>query len=223
MIACFAALTLMSSIGTPAAPVEDASRYYFVLFGGQSVPYRPRTAHTWATFVKATPAADGQLTVEQVTISWLPAEGPVQPLRVRPVAGKNHTLDETFAKMAGNSARVSVWGPFETDATRYALAVQQAATLSSGAVQFRSIDSLRNNRAVQNCTHAVAYADPNLQHLRQPIPLRYGEPGTSRLATKYVESGAVAGTQTHDWVLPAIGADRYPVVRRVPGERISRR
>lgn len=222
MLACLTALALASPTLAPAAPVEGASRYYFVLFGGQSVPYRPRTAHTWATFVKATPTADGHLSVEQVTISWLPAEGPVQPLRVRPVAGKNYTLDETFAKMAANNAQVSVWGPFETDATRYHLAVQQAATLDGGAVRFRSVDSFRNNRGVQNCVHAVTYADPDLQHLRQPIPLRYGEPGTSKLAAKYVESGAVAGAQAHPEVLPLIGADRYPAIPRAPGERVRR-
>ncbi len=218
MFACFAALTL----GAAPAPAE-APRYYFILFGGQSIPYRPRTAHTWATFVKATPTAEGAVAVEQVTISWLPAEGPVQPLRLRSVPGKNHSLEETFAVAANNSARVSMWGPFETDATRYELAVAQANTLASGAVRFRSIDSLRNNRGVQHCVHAVTYADPNLQHLRQPIPARYGEPGTSKLAAKYVASGSVVGPVTHDWVLPAIGLDRFAVVRRVPGEHIPRR
>ena len=219
MFAAFTALAL-------SAPPAEASgpRYYFLLFGGQSVPYRPRTAHTWATFVKATPAADGTTAVEQVTISWLPAHGPVQPLRLRPVAGKNYSLEETFAIAAGNDARVSMWGPFETDAARYELAAAQAATLNSGAVRFRSVDSFRGSRAVQHCVHAVTYADPNLQRLLQPIPVRYGEPGTSRLAAKYVASGAfVNGPVTHDWLVPALGLDRFAVVRRTPGEHVSRR
>jgi hypothetical protein len=150
------------------------------------------------------------------------ASGPVQPLRLRSVEGKNYSLEETFAKMAQDNGQVSVWGPFETDAARYELAVQQAALLGSGAVRFRSVDSFRGNRAVQNCVHAITYADPNLQHLRQPIPLRYGEPGTSNLAAKYVNSGSVASTGGADWVLGTIGADQYPVIRRDPGERIPR-
>lgn len=216
-----AAILTSSPVVSPGPACAQESRYYFVLFGGQSVPFKPRTAHTWATYAKITPLADGSVSVEQVTLSWLPAEGRVQPLRVRPVAGKNYTLDETFAKMAANDAQVSVWGPFETDATRYALAVQQAATLSSGAVQFRSVDSFRGNRAVQNCVHGVTYADPQLQSLRQPV-IRVGEPGSSNLAAKYVNSGAVAGPQTHPEILPLIGADRYPVIPRDPGERIRR-
>lgn len=218
MLALLTALLAPPVVAPECAPVP---RYYFVLFGGQSVPFRPRTAHTWATFVKATPAPGGGVAVEHVTISWLPASGPVQPLRARSVEGKNYTLAETFGKMAENNGQVSVWGPFETDAGRYALAVQQAATLDSGAVRFRSVDSFRGNRAVENCVHALTYADPELQRLRQPV-IRVGEPGTSNLAAKYVNSGAVANTGGADWVLGAIGADRYPVTRREPGERVRR-
>ncbi len=216
MLASIVAVTLLTAPAEPAAP-----RYYFVLFGGQSIPFQPRTAHTWATFVKATPAANGTTILEPVTISWLPAEGPVQPYRVRAVEGKNHSLEETFAIAARNNARVSMWGPFETDATRYALAVQQAGTLNSGAVRFRSFDSLGRNRSVQHCVHAVTFADPNLQWLRQPV-LRVGEPDTSKLAGKYAASGAFVGKETHDWLIPALGLDKVPVVRRDPGERIPR-
>jgi hypothetical protein len=215
----FVTLALAALLAAPTTPAE-APRYYFVLFGGQSIPFQPRTAHTWATFVKAT-SVGGTVTLEPVTISWLPANGPVQPLRLRSVEGKNYSLEETFAIAAGNSARVSMWGPFETDATRYALAAQQAGTLNSGAVRFRSFDSLGRNRSVQHCVHAVTFADPNLQRLRQPV-LRVGEPGTSKLAGRYAASGAFVGTQTHDWLIPALGLDKVGVVRCEPGERIPR-
>ena len=220
MLVHLAALVLASAPAPAAEPAPP--RYYVILFGGQSIPFKARTAHTWATFVKTAPTADGAVSIEQVTISWLPAEGPVQPLRIRSVAGKNRTLEETFAITANNNARVSMWGPFETDATRYELAVAQATALNSGAVRFRSVDSFRGNRSVQHCVHAITYADPNLQWLRQPIPVRYGEPGTSKLAGRYADSGAFVGTATHDWLLPALGLDRQPVVRREPGERVPR-
>lgn len=217
----FASLTAAVLLTASPTPIDAEPRYYFILFGGQSVPFVPRTAHTWATFVKATPAADGTVSLEPVTISWLPAEGPVRPLHLRASEGKNYSLEETFAIAAQNNARVSMWGPFETDATRYALAVQQAATLNSGAVKFRSLDSLGRNRSVMHCVHAVTFADPNLQWLRQPV-LRVGEPDTSKLAGKYAASGAFVGTQTHDWLIPALGLDKVGVVRREPGERIPR-
>lgn len=216
-----ASLALTAALAAPAAE-QPTARYYFILFGGQSVPYVPRTAHTFATFVKTTPTADGKLSVEQVTISWLPAEGPVQPLRLRSVPGKNYSLEETFAIAAKDNTRVSMWGPFETDATRYALAAVQACTLNSGAVRFRSLDSLGRNRSVQHCVHAVTFADPKLQRLRQPVLTGYGEPGTSKLVGKYHDSGAFVNTETHDWLLPVLGLDKQPVVRRAAGEVIPR-
>jgi hypothetical protein len=218
MLASLLALTLASP---PAPPAQPEPRYYFILFGGQSVPFKPNTAHTFATFVKATPAADGAVALESQTISWLPAEGPVQPLRLRSVQGKNWSLEETFAITAKNNARISMWGPFETDATRYDLAVAQAATLDSGTVRFRSLDSLGRNRSVVHCVHAITFADPNLQRLRQPV-LKVGEPGTSKLAVKYADSGAFAGPGTHDWLIPALGLDKVGVVRRELGEYVPR-
>jgi hypothetical protein len=218
MLASLVALTLTSP---PAPPAQPEPRYYFILFGGQSIPFKPNTAHTFATFVKATPTPDGAMAVESQTISWLPAEGPVQPLRLRSVAGKNWSLEETFAITARNNARVSMWGPFETDATRYNLAVSQAATLESGAVRFRSLDSLGRNRSVVHCVHALTFADPNLQRLRQPV-LKVGEPGTSKLAVKYADSGAFAGPATHDWLIPVLGLDKVGVVRRELGEYVPR-
>src|SRR5262245_9567772 len=59
----------------PPAACADGSRYFFTLFGGQSLPFRPRTGHTWATFAKTTPTTDGKMLIESFTISWLPATG----------------------------------------------------------------------------------------------------------------------------------------------------
>jgi len=214
-----AALVLASALSDP--PVAS-TRYFFILYGGQSMPFRPRTAHTWATFVKTAPDAAGVIHAESVTISWLPASGEVVPYRLRREPGKNFSLDETFALAAEQNGRISMWGPYEISAQRYGMAVTQVALLESGAVAYRAIDSLMNNPWVRHCVHAVTYADPDLNHLIQPV-LQVGEPGTSRLAARYVRSCAfIGGPITHDWVLAAIGADQYPVIRRYPGERIRR-
>jgi hypothetical protein len=208
--------------GLPACGAPPGPRYYIMLFGGQSVPFIPRSAHTWATWVKATPLADGAVALDVVTISWLPVDGTVNPLRLRPEAGRNYTLDETLAIMAGYDARVSVWGPYETDAGRFDRAVEQARLLASGAVRFRTLDSFTRRRGVAHCVHAITYADPVAQKYIQPV-IRVGEPGTSRLAARYVRNGAFAGyPDRHDWLLAALGLDRYGVVRREPGERVPR-
>jgi hypothetical protein len=217
-----AAAALALAAGPAAASDPPGTRYYFLLFGGQSVPFKPRTGHTWATWVKATPTGAGPVLLDSFTISWLPPDGRVHPWRLRSGPGHNFTLDETLAIMAGVNAQVSMWGPFEVDANRYHLACQQAGTLASGAVRFRSLDSLGRNREVVHCVHAVTFADPAVSRYRQPV-LRVGEPGTSSLAEKYLRNGAfVGGAATHDWLIPALGLDRSGVIRREPGERISR-
>src|SRR5207237_9156654 len=123
------------------APAPAAPRYYFTRFYDQSVPFRPRTAHTWALYAKATPLADGTVAVEWFTISWLPADGYVEPSRLWSEPGRNSSLDETFALMAANNARVSHWGPYEIDAVRYELAREQARHLESGVARYRALDS----------------------------------------------------------------------------------
>ena len=217
MLSC---LFVAAALGAPVDP--PPARYYFILYGGQSLPFKPRTAHTWATFVKAAPDAAGVLCMESFTISWLPATGEVKPWRLRPETGRNYSLAETFAIAAANKDRVSMWGPFEIDETRYQMAVAQAAFLESGEVLYRAIDSFTRNIWIEHCVHAVTYADPILKERIQPV-LQVGEPGTSRLAERYLKSGAfIGGAVTHDWVLTATGADQYPVIRRYPGERIRR-
>jgi len=221
----YLALVLLSGISDAPSIIGPTghSRYFFTLYAGQSVPFKPRTAHTWATFAKIGMNAERSVTAESVTISWLPATGIVKPLRLRSEPGKNFTLEETFAKAAADHAQVSVWGPFEIDAVRYERAVAQAQLLESGAVRYRVFDTPLFNPSLAHCVHAVTHADPVLREALQPV-IQVGEPGTSRLASRYIASGAfIGGAVTHDWVLSLIGVDRYPVIHREPGERIPRR
>jgi hypothetical protein len=207
--------------GEPAPTTLEATpRYYFTLFAGESVQFRPRTAHTWGTYAKVTPQPGGTQLVEAVTISWLPADAHVKPYRLRPETGKNWSLAETLVIMAGNNSRISRWGPYEIDAHRYELAQKQAAFLESGAAKYRAVDSFNLNGKVLNCVHALTHAGPAVRKYIQPV-IRVGEPGTSRLAKLYLRGGAFATYPiTHDWLLPLIGADQYPMTPRQPGERI---
>jgi hypothetical protein len=220
LLAAFA----LSSPPSAAAPAVDCqARYYFTLFAGQSVPFRPNTAHTWGTYAKVTTAPDGQLNVETVTISWLPVTAVVRPYRLRPEPGKNYSLAETFAIMANVNGQVSRWGPYETDGVRYEMARKQAAFLESGQAKFRSIDSFNTNEHVVNCVHALTSAGPAVRKYIQPV-IRVGEPGTSRLAKLYHRGGAFPTyPERHDWLLPLIGGDTYPTTPREPGEYIPRR
>jgi len=223
MIATIVATALLAALSAAApadpAPVAEAPRYFFILFAGQSVPFKARTAHTWATGVKTV----GGAVVETITVSWLPADANVQPLRRRPVEGKNWSLEDTLAIMASHNSHISVWGPYEVEASRWDKAQEHRNYLESGAVRYRAVDSFNLNREIVNCVHAVTYAHPVLQTRIQPV-IRVGEPGTSRLAALYLRAGSWPGyPETHDWILTAIGVDQYPnLYRRTPGEHIPR-
>lgn len=197
-------------------------RHYFILFAGQSVPFIPRTAHTWATYVEATPTGAGSVRVASYTISWLPLDGDVRIRNLRPVEGKNYSLDETFGIMIRHRAQISMWGPYEIDNEHFSYGLCQIDRLESGCVRYRVVDSFQNNPMIVHCVHAVTYADPFLKTRPQPV-LRVGEPGTSKLAAKYVDSGAfLGGPASHDWLIPALGLERYPIIRREAGERVRR-
>ncbi len=218
----------MLGILVPAASAEcgctSSSRYYFTLFGGQGVPFRARTAHTWAIYAKTTPMVNGSTGVESFTISWLPADANVQPLRFRSVIGRNWTSDETLAIMARKNSAISMWGPYEVTPEQYETALVQYDYLNSGQARFRSVDSFNVNTRTVNCVHAVTHASPVTKKYIQPV-IRVGEPGTSRLARLYLRGGAWPNyPESADWLIPVLGLDTYPhLTRRLPGEAIPRR
>lgn len=188
-----------------AQPPPDGSRYYVLFFGADAGRLRPTRAHTWATYVRATPTADGSVVVEPLTISWLPADGSINVLRpFRPEPGVNLSLHESLGYAAGRGARVAMWGPYETDALRYYLAARQVGLLESGAIAYRAVDSFGHRPGVDHCVHAVTGADPVLAGRRQPVG-RIGRQGTAELVGQYIRTGAIDPTVRHDWLVPALG------------------
>lgn len=188
-----------------AQPTPDGSRYYVMFFGADAGRFRPARTHTWATYVRATPTADGSVVVEPLTISWLPADGSIDSLRpFRPEPGVNLSLHQSLQYAADGGARVAMWGPYETGAPRYHLAARQVGLLESGAIAYRAVDSFGHRPGVDHCVHAITGADPVLAGRRQPV-WRIGRRGTADLVAQYVQAGAFDPTVRHDWLVPALG------------------
>jgi hypothetical protein len=215
-------LTTAISIGSPADPCPPA-RYFVIVFGSDSVPYRLRYTHTFVTYVRATPAAAGSVRLDAVTISWLPADLGVNPLvPSRPEPGANLTLGETLAYALARPARVAAWGPFESDAGRFALAVAQASRLESGRVAYTALTPfVRRGYDWSNCVGAVYDADPALAGRRlSPQANRSGARGTREVVERLARAGVFINPGTaHDWVFAALGLDCYPIERRTLGSR----
>lgn len=214
-------LLALTGVNANAAPPDE--RYYMTLFGAQSSPPITSKTHTWATFVRTRVTPDGEVPVAVDTVSWMPATLRIHPFAVRRETGVNLSLDATFAWVASVGSHASYWGPYEIDGDRYAEVLARKAELESGTVKYRAIGALTFKQEVSNCGQSFAHASASdVGKYLYPTPSP-GETGTSVLARRYLEVGALrGGGATHPWLLPAVGADRFPAVERRPGERIPR-
>lgn len=183
-------------------------RFYLVLYGSQSEPYRIRFTHAWATFVKTTRDANGNLLVRADTISWLPATLRIHPLALRREPGMNLNSEDTLAWARSVNSRIAVLGPYEIDREHYDRLRARRRELESGAVSYRALGGLTRKAPVSNCGQSFTRAEPVVgRRYWQPIP-QPGERGVARLAARYVRAGAfVAPHVTHDWLLPILGID----------------
>lgn len=211
-----------TSAQAEAKPVPTcADRYYFILFAGSGDILRPGTAHVWATWVRATTLPDRTIQLHETTISFLP-----RTLRVRwwaacPEPGFNLGLQETFQFMTPNRGlrtRLSMWGPFEISLERYAQGINHKQHLDTGVVSFRSIDCFDQNDTIEHCLHAVTSAYPELDSLARRVRW-YGDRGTAPIAAQLQKTGVVENCKlTHNWLIPALGLNRYPIRQRTCGE-----
>lgn len=196
-------------------------RYYMTIFGAQSVPFQIRYTHTWATYVRTVVTPAGEFPAAINTVSWMPASLHIRPLALRPEAGVNLNLAETFAWVRSFNGAVSCWGPYEIDAERYGRLVARKEQLENEGFQYRAVGALTRRGDVSNCGQSFARSTPQVgDRYVQPTPSP-GENGTSILALRLARAGAfVGGPVTHDWILCVIGADKYYFIRRQPGERV---
>jgi len=211
-----------------AQPSPPNERYYLMVFGSQGCPRRPRYVHSWATVVKVTcPPEGGPPQIEQHTISWMPASLAIRPWNFRLEQGVNLDLHFTIEEMLRHNERVAMWGPYEVWHGLYDRFLIQKAFMESGQVQYQCIDTIGEAARTGeggDCIHAVTDMDPNFDR-REYRLIYYGISASHNIVRQIRERPIlIRPEQTHDWLLPALGLDRYPLVRRYekrPGEEFS--
>lgn len=188
-------------------PVHAGERYYMIVFAYQSVPNRGKDSHTFATFVKATSPTD----LEYHTISWMPATLVVRPFTLDPEPGRLLTLTESLELAYKNGHLVSMFGPYEIEPILFARSVRQSERLRNGEVLYKPLEPRFDNHQVSNCIHAVSIL-AELPRIRVGIP-GYGESGSYRAVCRM--SGYIVNIKrTHDWLIPALGLEFEPILRR---------
>jgi hypothetical protein len=201
-----------------ATPKPENEHYYVLVFGSQTTPRIPRYTHTWATVVKTTelPGSPPQVT-EVHTISWLPATLEVRPLRFWVEKGSNLDVDTTLRTVLHNSEHVSLWGPYETWHGLYERFLTQTAFLESGVIGYQCTDDIGEAARTGmgcDCFHAISDVDPEFDRREYPL-LFYGYRASQNIVRQISERPIlIHPEQTHDWLIPALGLDHYPIVHR---------
>jgi hypothetical protein len=189
-----------------------------MVFGSQTTPIVPRYTHSWATVVKVNYGAEGSVTkIEPYTISWMPATLQIHPWRFRVESGVNLDLHQTIAEVLRHREHVVMWGPYELWHGGYTRFVTQKAFLETGAIGYQCIDAVGEAALKGNgsdCIHAITDMDPLFDRSR--YPLRYfGESASLHLVEQIQQRPVlIRPSQTHDWLLSALGLDCYPICRR---------
>jgi hypothetical protein len=201
-----------------ALPRPEHEHYYVLIFGSQWPVRIPRYTHTWATVVKTTelPARPPQVT-EVYTISWMPATLAIHPFRMHVETGANLDLYATLEDVRRHRERISLWGPYETWQGFYIRFKTQKDFLDTGDLAYQCMDGFgeakrRGNGS--NCFHALSDMDPQFDRRQYPL-LFYGDAASKNIVRQlFARPILIHPQQTHDWLIPALCLDRYPIVRR---------
>ncbi len=201
-----------------ATPRPENEHYYILVFGSQTTPRIPKFTHTWATMV-TTLEVPGQapLLLDVSTISWLPETLDVRLLHFRVEKGINLDLHTTIREMLKNGECISLWGPYETWGGLHDRFLTQKAFLESNAIGYQCTDGFgeaaRNGNG-SNCFHALSDVNPQFDRRQYPL-LFYGNRASENIVRQLFERPILIHPyQTHDWLIPALGLDAYPIVHR---------
>jgi hypothetical protein len=215
----------------PQTPADDISpreaaaitappgeRYFLLIFGSQSTPKTPKYTHSWACVARVTGCdGPGAPTVEQHTISWMPASLDIRPWSFKVEPGANLDLHFTIEEMLRHDERVSMWGPYEVGPGHFYRFSIQKVFMESGKVGYQCIDSVGEAGRTGHgcdCIHAVTDMDPQFD--RERYPLRYFGEAASRHIVEQVQTRPIimCPEADHSWLLPLLGLDKYPITRR---------
>jgi hypothetical protein len=215
----------------PPTPADDISprqaaaiqappgeRYFLLVFGSQSTPKRAKYTHSWATVVKVIGCdGPGHPILEEQTISWLPVTLNVHPFSFHVEPGVNLPLHVTIEEVLRNEERVSLWGPYEVGPGLHFRFGVQKAFMDSGRVGYQAIDSIgeaARTGAGCDCIHSVTDMDPLFD--RNQYPLSYFGDSASLNIVRQIHTRPIiiCPQADHGWLLPLLGLDKYPIVRR---------
>ena len=201
-----------------------AESHYVLIFGAQPSPKIIKDSHTWATFVRVigegSDPAGYQIFAH--TISFVPATLQVRTFALQAEPGANLDLEGTLAYARDKGASVTVWGPFLIRPAVYQRSLEVWSLVGSGAVEYRAIDTLRN-QFIADCIHAVTAVDPDFGRGHYPL-IRTGKSASRYIARQIVkrrDPDRILPDQP--WLIAALGLNRHPIEVILPSQIPQRR
>jgi hypothetical protein len=204
---CLSLILLVSAAGLARA--DEA--YYVIVFASQHPDNQPKYSHTFAAFMKVTEGAGAKPALETAAISWLPATGSIDLLRLRPETGKNFGLGETLDWAAKAQAPVTAYGPFRVKKELYDSAQRQVRRLESGTVLYKAVDLARGTGLVTNCIHAVCDLDIVKDYLA--TGKARGEEA-SEMVARFFRPWILRAEPLPGWVAERLGLAKYKIAFR---------
>lgn len=182
------------------------------VFASQSTPKMPKYSHTFAVMLRV----QGTAVADVSTISWMPADLQIKPLRLSVEPGINEPYQATFQRLLGEGRqRISLWGPFEAAPVLYERFVAQKSFLESGAFGYQCIDCLgeaKFNRNGGNCMHALK---PLHGFAWGDVLERYGDAAGEFISRALIRDGlAVPFPVAAEGPLDTLGIASLPIVHR---------
>ena len=201
-----------------------ADRYFVLIFGAQPTPKIIKDSHTWATFVRVVGEGTdpSSFQVFAHTISFVPASLKVRTFALDAESGLNLDLEATLSYARTRNAGVTVWGPFNIRTEAYQRSLEVWSLVNSGAVEYRAIDTLKN-QFISDCIHAVTAVDPTFGRGHYPL-IRTGKSASRYISRQIVRRGNPDRTlPDQTWLIPTLGLDRPEIEVILPSQIPKRR
>lgn len=207
----------LSTAELRALPTPPGERYYIIVFGSQSQPKVPKYTHSWATMVRATDGPAGAApSLDIQTISWMPATLSIRAVSPRIEPGTNLDLHTTIREMLKHDETIAMWGPYEVPHSNYLRFQVQKKFMESGVVGYQCMDSFGEAARTGlgcDCIHAITDMDPLYDRSRYPLSF-FGHGASRHIVTQLMRRGVIVDApQTHDWLIPPLGLNEYPICR----------
>jgi hypothetical protein len=191
------------------SPCSASERYFVLMFGSQRKSTEPELAHSFATFIKVT-ETPAEPAIQHHSISWLPVSGEVRFMAVLPEPGRQYELHETIEWALASGARVSAWGPYETQKDLYDRSVRQMEKFERWGTKYKANDVGYPNFLVTNCIHALSSV-AGINRMRVASP-SWGETASYWIIKRYqLQRFLLNPRKKHCWLVPQLGIQHYPI------------